>query len=221
MKNKIYTFIIILIFIFTIIVYLDSEIIYNNSLSELYVKSVSENNTNKNIVTSIYLDYRLFDTIFEALLLLISVIAVFQFTNLKEDEMNFSIKKFKYQDDNDFLLSKYILSFLYPLFVILGIYIIYNGADSPGGGFQGGAILATLLISRYLVNNQLQLNVSKPYKSEKLIYIIILLISALFLTRNIDDQYTRIYLLSMNILIGLKVAMGFISLFLKFIRGDI
>lgn len=51
-----------------------------------------------------------------------------------------------------FLISK-ILS---PFMMIFGLYVIFHGHYSPGGGFQGGALLAaSIIILRLVTGNEI------------------------------------------------------------------
>lgn len=185
-----------------------------------YIAAEVANPQVKNIVTSIYLNYRVFDTMFEALLLLVSIVAVFQFTNLKRREKNYQGLTFLFRNTDHFKLPRYIMSIVYPLFVIFGIYLIANGADSPGGGFQGGAVLAVLFISRYLVSSNYQYRANIPYVTEKILYLFIVILTAMFLLSKIAPHHLRLYMLIMNTLIGLKVASGFTAIFIQLVRGE-
>ncbi|PAB57259.1 hydrogen gas-evolving membrane-bound hydrogenase subunit E [Anaeromicrobium sediminis] len=53
---------------------------------EYYLKNTYQETGSKNIVTGIYLDYRLFDSIFEASILLITVAGIL-FMSKREDEV--------------------------------------------------------------------------------------------------------------------------------------
>lgn len=46
----------------------------------------------------------------------------------------------------DNILARTIIKIISPFTILYGLYILINGEDSPGGGFQAGAILATNLI---------------------------------------------------------------------------
>lgn len=43
-------------------------------------------------------------------------------------------------------ILKIIVEILFPFIMILGIYVVFNGHLSPGGGFSGGTILGAGLI---------------------------------------------------------------------------
>lgn len=60
------------------------EALRNNYSWDYYVSKGYEDTGSKNLVTGIYLDYRLFDSIFEASILLISVTGI-MFITKKDD----------------------------------------------------------------------------------------------------------------------------------------
>lgn len=108
---------------------------------------------------------------------------------------------------------------LYPFILLFGFYIILNGHASPGGGFQGGAVLASVFITRYLVEPDrcIQLKILKT--AEKTLFVGIILYPTLFLfstTANYSELMNLIYLITMNFLIGLKVCSGFTIIFFRF-----
>jgi multicomponent Na+:H+ antiporter subunit B len=44
------------------------------------------------------------------------------------------------------IIAKTVTKIISPVIILYGIYILMNGEDSPGGGFQAGAIFATYFI---------------------------------------------------------------------------
>lgn len=220
MKNKIYGILTFVLALFTILLFVfftdaSSDIVFEGFKNQS-IEFVKINN----LVTSIYLDFRLFDTIFEALLLLVSIGAIFTFSSLSDHEKNISHPKFDHEDKNIYSLPRIIMSIIYPLLILFGIYMIVNGADSPGGGFQAGAILASIFMSRYIAEKNYNYDYKRPYNFEKLTFIVFLILAILFLLNLIPRQYLRTYILAMNILIAIKVMFGFAAIFIKFINGD-
>jgi multicomponent Na+:H+ antiporter subunit B len=49
-------------------------------------------------------------------------------------------------------------AFLFPLLVLFGIYIFMNGHLTPGGGFQGGVVLASAFLLLLFSDCRMQLN---------------------------------------------------------------
>ncbi len=125
-------------------------------------------------------------------------------------------------------VSRLILPFL----LLFGIYIIINGDTSVGGGFQGGVIMATSYLLYYFIIGVHPFSISKMLKIDKYLFIALPLViligyftTGVFFTNmfSIDYPYSirRVYLLILNLLIGGKVAIGFVSLFIIFIEeGD-
>lgn len=122
-------------------------------------------------------------------------------------------------------VSRLILPFL----LLFGIYIIINGDTSVGGGFQGGVILATSYLLYYFIIGSHPFNINKMLKLDKFLFVALPIVIFIgFLTTGkfftnmfpLDFPYSvrRMYLLILNLIIGGKVAVGFVSLFIIFIE---
>ncbi|MFV0466953.1 MAG: MnhB domain-containing protein [Lachnospiraceae bacterium] len=108
---------------------------------------------------------------------------------------------------------------VYPLIILFGLYIILNGDDSPGGGFQGGAVLASVFISRYLVDHRNSVRVKILQISEKILFLGILMLAGVFIfyqLHAVSGAMNLVYLKIMNMLIGLKVFCGLTIIFVRF-----
>lgn len=96
-----------------------------------------------NIVASIYLGYRLFDTIFEILIFALAVIGVrFHLHAIKD--------KRPVRKEAVFLSEVHIVrvaaDLLAPVVAMIGLFLIVTGHLAPGGGFSGGALLGTVIL---------------------------------------------------------------------------
>ena len=122
-----------------------------------------------------------------------------------------------------------VSKFLFPIILLFGSYIIFYGDTSPGGGFQGGAIIATAFILIAFIDNEKKLNLSFLLKLEKIFFLLLLLIASISLFTNgeiftnfISDKHNpilkRIFLISLNSIIGIKVATGLTAIFSIFIK---
>lgn len=67
-------------------IYSDGVEVIGAPVYEYYLENFQRDTGAQNAVTSIYLNYRVFDTLFETLMLLVSVIAVIYFSWRKEYE---------------------------------------------------------------------------------------------------------------------------------------
>ncbi len=113
-----------------------------------------------------------------------------------------------------------ILSITYPFILLFGFYIIVNGHISPGGGFQGGAVLAAIFIIRYLILPDQNIDLKRLQIVEKVLFICIVLLPILVVFNQLKpevDLLKQIYLISMNILIGIKVCCGLTIIFYRFV----
>ena len=108
-------------------------------------------------------------------------------------------------------ITSVVVSILYPFMLMLGFYIIINGHYTPGGGFQGGATLASVFIARYVVFPVEDIRDGTVHAWERLFLALIVLGPILLLFTgfvNENPEYQIAYLTLMDILIGLQVGLG-------------
>ncbi len=100
-----------------------------------------------NVVTAVVVTYRGFDTLGEVTILFLAASLIAWF-----------LKNNKEQKDRNPRPSSVILStaqkLLFPLIVLFGVYVFANGHLTPGGGFQGGTIIATGFLLLLMANPQ-------------------------------------------------------------------
>ncbi len=204
----------------------DLETLYNNAGKVFFSSNGYFDTGSRNLVTAIYLDYRLFDSLFEAGILLVAVSGVLWISqhNIKEKNATFMMDKQK--------TPELFITFgrlLYPVMLLFGLYNILNGHRSPGGGFQGGAIIATAILILYYIDISKEIDVQTIITIEKILFLLLVSISFLsFFTRgdimtnfiplNGDIAYKQIYLYLLNIIIGVKVALGLVAVFTSFLK---
>lgn len=80
MRRRLIRIFMIAVFIVVVFKY-PTEILNDYYLYNYYLENTFQETGATNIVTGIYLNYRVFDTIFESLLLLVSVIAIIYFSS--------------------------------------------------------------------------------------------------------------------------------------------
>ncbi len=108
-----------------------------------YIDQGREETGASNIVTSVVLNYRGFDTLGEVTVLFVAAIGLgAALSTLK--------KKEKREIEPASLVLYTGCRFLFPLILLFGGYIFIHGHLTPGGGFQGGAIVASAFILVYL-----------------------------------------------------------------------
>lgn len=111
----------------------------------------------------------------------------------------------------DSLIIQLSIALLYPFMLLFGFYIIWNGYATPGGGFQGGSILATLFVARYIVYPVEDFDSRRMHLIERAFLALILILPTLFLFSGLTMRYPFLripFLRLMDILIGVEVAFG-------------
>jgi len=110
--------------------------IRKNRVSEYYLDHGIKQTGAANIVTSVVVNYRGFDTLGEVTVLFLASIGLAAILYRKKERKSKKGRK-----------SSLILytgcRFLFPLVILFGAYIFIHGHLTPGGGFQGGAIIAS------------------------------------------------------------------------------
>ncbi len=117
----------------------------NDKLSELAQFYAQKDNVTKvnsqNLVTAVVVTYRGLDTLGEVTILFLAA-AIIAFSLKKESEKRTLRKNSE--------IFKSAAKLLIPIISMLGIYIFINGHLTPGGGFQGGAVIASGVILMFL-----------------------------------------------------------------------
>lgn len=124
----------------------------NNEVPARYIESGLAETGAINFVTGMILDYRAFDTFGESCVLFIASCCVLVLLRIDASNGDSRARSRGPQEDdrlfepkNDVILQRAAF-ILVPLILIFGVYIVLNGHLSPGGGFSGGAVLASGLI---------------------------------------------------------------------------
>jgi multisubunit Na+/H+ antiporter MnhB subunit len=93
-----------------------------------------------NPVTNVLMAFRAMDTMLEKVVLLLAIIGVW---SLAPDGAWGGHPGPRHQADPRGVLA-FLARLLPPVGIVVGIYILWTGANHPGGAFQGGAILASM-----------------------------------------------------------------------------
>jgi len=109
-------------------------------ISEYYATQGAAELGAANLVTSVVVTYRGLDTLGEVTVLFISAAGASLLLRRRRD----SREKDPVEESSEIVRST--LSVLFPIILLFGIYIFINGHLTPGGGFQGGAVIASALL---------------------------------------------------------------------------
>jgi len=132
-----------------------------DTMDDYYLRNGQTETGSNNLVASVVFDYRGFDTLGEAtvLFIVVSSISMLFFTMIKRKGPETSgvsrIGEFPGGVSRVITFGSFLL---YILIITFGIYLVVHGHLSPGGGFQGGAVMASatalLLISSLMTRNK-------------------------------------------------------------------
>ncbi len=96
-----------------------------------------------NTITAVVVNFRGFDTLGEVSVLFLAATGLASVLyRRKEDDDEVEEKVDRIQTSSSSLMRTGA-KILFPLILLLGIYVFIHGHLTPGGGFQGGAIIAT------------------------------------------------------------------------------
>jgi multicomponent Na+:H+ antiporter subunit B len=121
------------------------------------------------LVTAVNFDFRAFDTLGEEFILFGSVLGVVlilrQMRGEQERPRQTEADEHAFSGASEALRALSLV--LIPCLIALGVYIIVHGQITPGGGFQGGLILAAGPLAIFLAGRYLRMRVLAPEKLEE------------------------------------------------------
>lgn len=121
--------------------------------------------------------------------------------------------------ENSKILSV-IIGLMYPFVLITAFYIVINGHLTPGGGFQGGAMMSSVFMSRYLVRPSTSIDFNSFQIIEKFAFFFLVLIGLSYFVFSLNYHLPFLnipYMILMNLLIGFKVSCGLSLIFFRFV----
>ena len=119
-------------------------------VGQLYLDNVRSQTGAINTVTSVIVNYRGLDTLGEVTVLFIASTGVAAL--LWRDDTG------RVAETEGSLILKTGSKILYPLILLFGVYIFVHGHLTPGGGFPGGAVIATAFLMLYLSHEDFDLD---------------------------------------------------------------
>ncbi len=113
-------------------------------IGEHFIKKGIKETGATNIVTSVVVGYRGFDTLGEITVLFTAAIGLGALLSV------YRKRKADRKAEPVSLIVYTGCRFLFPILLLVGTYIFIHGHLTPGGGFQGGAIIASAFLLMYL-----------------------------------------------------------------------
>jgi len=191
----------------------------NTYLKNQFITMFKNDVGGENAVTAVYLGYRMYDTLFEALMLLVSIVAVTHLSWHKD----VAVSHGKPSGIHDCDIADVTIRLICPVLILFSIYLVLNGHISPGGGFQGGMVLASFFVCRYMIHDIYDLKINRVVTLEKLVFTGILLMSVLFILLGLGALLSipkTVYLITINLLICIKITCGFLVIFYRYIAFE-
>jgi len=115
----------------------------DTKVGSYYVENGREETGAANIVTSVVTGYRALDTLGEVTVLFIAAMGLSAVLAIEK-------KKRKREVEESSLVLSTGCRALFPFILLLGAYLFIHGHLTPGGGFQGGAVIGSAFLLVYL-----------------------------------------------------------------------
>ncbi|MEK9657840.1 MAG: hydrogen gas-evolving membrane-bound hydrogenase subunit E [bacterium] len=117
----------------------------NEYVASYYLENAYKDGHVPNVITSVLADYRSFDTMFETCVVFIAGVGIMAilFGTSKKSKHAVQIKSLP---SNNSVIIQTATRFIVPMMQLFAFYVVAHGHYSPGGGFQGGVVLAASLI---------------------------------------------------------------------------
>ncbi|MDI3523434.1 MULTISPECIES: MnhB domain-containing protein [unclassified Kosmotoga] len=131
--------VILVVYIFTLFIFqIDFSATKAAEAVEGKIETLVEKVRIPNTVTSVYLQSRVYDTLFEVLVFSVAVVGV---TSMLKSE-----PKSEISEQTVFGTAEVYSSGIVAISITVFLYVVLNGHLSPGGGFAGGVILASSIV---------------------------------------------------------------------------
>ncbi|HCJ67150.1 MAG TPA: hypothetical protein DHV62_07465 [Elusimicrobia bacterium] len=120
----------------------------SNAVGLYYNRGAIKNCGSPSAITAMILDYRGYDTLYETTVIFLAMIAA----------LSVLVGKRKKEEDTEtwigvtrYTIVGTVIKKIVPFMVMYGLYVIFHGEVSPGGGFQGGVILGASFVLYALI----------------------------------------------------------------------
>jgi multicomponent Na+:H+ antiporter subunit B len=180
-----------------------------------------------NLVASVVITYRGLDTLGEVTVLFISAAGASLLLRRRRDKQADGKISRQYAESSEIVQTT--LSILFPIILLFGVYIFINGHLTPGGGFQGGAVIASAILFFMLARPNDSLSHMMLMRIESLsgfTYVMLGLLGVILAGGFLDNRviplgdfgslFSAGLIPLINVLIGLKVGSELGNLLQKF-----
>lgn len=130
----------------------------NTHTTDYYIEHATTETNSPNMVTSVIVDYRAFDTMYETTVMFIAgVAALLILSNHPERKnriRNYRVRKSRERTGSPVYRTvnkEVVITIIKPLILLYAIYVLFHGEVSLGGGFQAGALMGMTYILDVMV----------------------------------------------------------------------
>jgi multicomponent K+:H+ antiporter subunit A len=122
-------------------------------ISDFFIANSKPGGGGTNVVNVILVDFRGFDTLGEIVVLALAGLGIFaMLKDLRLPAPLHDIQGREWNHDPHPPIMQTLTRLLFPLMLLVAVFIFLRGHNLPGGGFIAGLIAAVALISQYLAN---------------------------------------------------------------------
>lgn len=122
-------------------------------ISDFFLENSKPGGGGYNVVNVILVDFRGFDTLGEIVVLALAGLGIFaMLKNLRLTAPMHDIEGREWSHDPHPPIMQTLTRLLFPLMLLVAVFVFLRGHNLPGGGFIAGLIAAVALISQYLAN---------------------------------------------------------------------
>ena len=215
-----------------------ADTLVDSEVGRFYIENGLGDTGAVNIVTPIILSYRGFDTLGESHVLFIALCAVLILLRYAPEGQDHPLPVYE-TDEDEPQEDEILMAFgrvLVSLIFVFGLYIIFNGNTSPGGGFSGGAVIGAgciLYLNVYghsAATRFLNVKTMRAVTSAALVCYTLFKgyhflcgfngWQSIFSNGTPGTIFSGGMMLYLNVFVGAVVAMTMYSLFVVFRRGD-
>lgn len=131
----------------------------NSHVTDYYIEHAQSETNAPNMVTSVIVDYRAFDTMFETTVMFLAGIGVVLILQNRPKVQNRIIRPKRIKNAKEksgepvfkTINKDVMITIIEPLILVYAIYVLFHGEVSLGGGFQAGALMGMVYILDVMV----------------------------------------------------------------------
>ncbi|GAB4294752.1 MAG: monovalent cation/H+ antiporter subunit A [Methylophaga sp.] len=122
-------------------------------ISDFFIQNSKSGGGGTNVVNVILVDFRGFDTLGEIVVLALAGLGIFaMLRQLRLPAPACDLQGREWSHDPHPPIMQTLTRLLFPLMLLVAVFVFLRGHNLPGGGFIAGLIAAVALISQYLAN---------------------------------------------------------------------